>query len=176
MELPGFAKDGVDISFDDGILTISGERKFDRKEDSRYHRLERRYGQFQRSFRLPNSVDIENAAATLNEGVLQLVVPKREEAKPRQIPVRVQLRPLRSRPQDQRPLSLNLRSRRSRTEAPASALFVLSADLIQLPRGVAQTLPLLSPAVPGKLAFWSGSRQLLSVPFFGRILTLQWPG
>ena len=75
MELPGFAKDGVDISFDDGILTISGERKFDRKEDSRYHHLERRYGQFHRSFRLPNSVDIENAAATLNEGVLQLVVP-----------------------------------------------------------------------------------------------------
>ena len=89
VELPGFAKDGVDISVDDGILTISGERKFDRKEDSRYHRLERRYGQFHRSFRLPNSVDIENAAATLNEGVLQLVVPKREEAKPRQIPVRV---------------------------------------------------------------------------------------
>ena len=89
MELPGFAKDGVDISFDDGVLTISGERKFETREDSKYHRLERMYGQFHRSFRLPNSVDIENAAATLNEGVLRLVVPKREEAKPRQIPVRV---------------------------------------------------------------------------------------
>ena len=89
VELPGFTKDGVDISFDDGVLTISGERKLERKEDSKYHRLERLYGRFHRSFRLPGSVNIEKAAATLNEGVLHLVVPKREESKPRQIPVRV---------------------------------------------------------------------------------------
>ncbi len=88
-ELPGFDKENVRISVEDGRLTITGERRQERK-DEEYHRLERVYGKFERSFSLPTNVDPEKISASLKDGVLTLSVPKREEAKPRQIEVNVQ--------------------------------------------------------------------------------------
>lgn len=85
-ELPGMREEDIDIEFENGILTLKGERKFeDEKKDRNYHRIERAYGRFVRSFTLPRSIDPENIAATYDNGILELIIPKREEAKPRQI-------------------------------------------------------------------------------------------
>lgn len=86
-EVPGFEKEGIDINVDNGRLTISGERKFEEQEGRDYHRLERWYGKFFRSFQLPTTVDVDNISANLKSGVLTVSVPKREEARPRQIEV-----------------------------------------------------------------------------------------
>jgi HSP20 family protein len=85
-ELPGFAKDDVHIELKDNILTLKGERKreLDVKEEQ-YHRVERAYGAFQRSFMLPVLVDAGKAEATFKDGVLELKLPKAEEAKPKRI-------------------------------------------------------------------------------------------
>ena len=86
-ELPGFKHDQIEIQLEGGVLTIRGERRFeDEKTNGRnYHRVERSYGQFVRSFTLPNNVDRENVKATFSDGLLHIEIPKREEAKPRQI-------------------------------------------------------------------------------------------
>ena len=85
-ELPGFKEDQIEIQMEGGVLTLRGERKFeDEKEGRNYHRVERSYGQFVRSFTLPNNVDRENIKANFQNGLLDIVLPKREEAKPRQI-------------------------------------------------------------------------------------------
>ena len=85
-ELPGFKEDQIEIQMEGGVLTLRGERKFeDEKEGRNYHRVERSYGQFVRSFTLPNNVDRENIKANFQNGLLEIVLPKREEAKPRQI-------------------------------------------------------------------------------------------
>ncbi len=85
-ELPGFKEDQIEIQMEGGVLTLRGERKFeDEKEGRNYHRVERSYGQFVRSFTLPNNVDRENIKANFGNGLLEVVLPKREEAKPRQI-------------------------------------------------------------------------------------------
>jgi HSP20 family protein len=86
-ELPGFEKEDIEINVDNGRLTISGERKFEEQEGRDYHRLERWYGKFFRSFQLPTTVDVNNISANLKNGVLTVSVPKREEARPRQIEV-----------------------------------------------------------------------------------------
>ena len=87
-ELPGFQKDEIDVQLEGGVLTLRGERKFEQEKDGRnYHRVERSYGQFVRSFTLPNNVDRDSVKATFSNGLLELSLPKREEAKPRQIPV-----------------------------------------------------------------------------------------
>jgi HSP20 family protein len=71
-----------------GVLTIRGERKFeDEKEGRNFHRLERSYGHFVRSFTLPNNVDREQIGASFNNGLLQIELPKSEEARPRQIKI-----------------------------------------------------------------------------------------
>ena len=71
-----------------GVLTLRGERKFDDENDGRnFHRVERSYGQFVRSFTLPNNVDRENIKASFSDGLLEVALPKREEAKPRQIKI-----------------------------------------------------------------------------------------
>jgi HSP20 family protein len=89
-ELPGFEKDQIDISVNDGRLTISGERKFsEEKKEIKYHRIERSYGSFSQSLRLPTSVDSEKISAKLVQGLLTLRLPKKKEAKPRQITVSV---------------------------------------------------------------------------------------
>ena len=87
-ELPGFKEDDIDIQVEGGVLTIRGERKFeDKQEGKNFHRVERSYGQFVRSFTLPNNVDRDNVKATFKDGLLSIELPKREEAKPRQIKV-----------------------------------------------------------------------------------------
>jgi HSP20 family protein len=85
-ELPGFDDDDVGLRFEDGILTLEGERKFEKERgDENYHRVERSYGRFTRSFSLPTTVDTDRIAARLEKGVLTVELPKREETKPKQI-------------------------------------------------------------------------------------------
>jgi HSP20 family protein len=85
-ELPGFSKDDVQVEIKDNVLTLKGERKreHDVKEEQ-YHRVERVYGAFQRSFMLPALIDAGKAEATFKDGVLELKLPKAEEAKPKRI-------------------------------------------------------------------------------------------
>jgi len=87
-EIPGVEKDQISVEVKDGILTLRGERKFERdvKEES-YHRIERSYGTFMRSFSLPVSVDQEKVKATFRDGVLEVELPKKEQAKPKQVKV-----------------------------------------------------------------------------------------
>ena len=89
-ELPGVDAKDVDIRVENNVLTLRGERKFDSevKRDS-YHRVERSYGAFSRSFTLPTVVDTGNIKAEFKEGVLRVTLPKREEAKPKQITISV---------------------------------------------------------------------------------------
>jgi HSP20 family protein len=90
MELPGVNKEDVTISLESNILTIKGEKKQEKEEKSKnLHRVERSYGSFQRSFTLPTSVKGEKIDAVFNDGVLSITLPKVEEAKPKQIEVRV---------------------------------------------------------------------------------------
>ncbi len=87
-ELPGFSEDQIQIQMEGGVLTLRGERKFeDEKEGRNFHRVERSYGQFLRSFTLPNNVDRENIKASFHSGLLEIALPKREEAKPRNIKI-----------------------------------------------------------------------------------------
>jgi HSP20 family protein len=89
-EVPGLRKEDIDLTVDNNTLTIRGERKRDEgvRED-RYHRLERAYGAFSRSFTLPNTLDGSRVRAEYRDGVLTIVLPLREEARPRQIQVQV---------------------------------------------------------------------------------------
>ena len=89
-ELPGVDPRAVDIRLENNTLTLRGERKLDKevKEES-YHRVERAYGAFSRSFTLPTVVDQGSIKAEYRDGVLKLTLPKREEAKPRQIQINV---------------------------------------------------------------------------------------
>ncbi len=89
VELPGFEKNEIDISLDKNVLTISGDRKFEKEEKRDFHRVERWYGKFFRSFKLPATVDTTGIEAALKNGVLTIRLPKVEEAKPRQIAVSV---------------------------------------------------------------------------------------
>lgn len=85
-ELPGMKPENVEISVENNVLTIRGERRFEKKQDSEnLHRVERSYGSFTRSFTLPPTVSAENASAEFENGVLRLTLAKREEAKPRRI-------------------------------------------------------------------------------------------
>jgi len=89
-ELPDMKREDIDLTVDNGTLTIRGEKKFeaDVKEEN-YHRIERRYGTFSRSFSLPPTVDAVKVVAEYRNGVLTVRLPLREEAKPRQIKVDV---------------------------------------------------------------------------------------
>ncbi len=89
-DLPGIESRDLDIRVENNILTIRGERKFDKKlNEDNYLRVERAYGAFSRSFSLANSVNPDGIKADYQNGVLTLNVPKREEAKPKQIKVTV---------------------------------------------------------------------------------------
>lgn len=77
------------INYEDGLLTISGERQFEKKDDRNYHRIERTYGTFIRSFNLPRSVEASKIVANYRNGVLEIEIPKKEEAKPKQIQINV---------------------------------------------------------------------------------------
>jgi len=89
VELPGVKLDDLTITLEDGLLTIQGERQFaDDASDQQFHRVERRYGAFRRSITLPTHVITDAVQATVEDGVLQILVPKAEEAKPKRIQVR----------------------------------------------------------------------------------------
>lgn len=89
-DLPGLSKDEVKINYEDGVITIRGEKKQEKEEKKKnYHRTERSYGLFERSFRLPNRVEIGKVEAKFKDGVLELRLPKAEEAKPKEIPIRI---------------------------------------------------------------------------------------
>lgn len=89
VEAPGMNEQDLRVSFEDGLLSISGERQFERKEDRSYHRIERAYGSFTRTFSLPRSVDAGQIAATYRDGILEVTIPKKEEARPKQIQITV---------------------------------------------------------------------------------------
>jgi HSP20 family protein len=90
VELPDMTREDIDVTVENATLTVKGEKKFanEVKEES-YHRIERRYGTFSRSFSLPQTVDTSKVAADYRNGVLTVRLPLREEAKPRQIKVDV---------------------------------------------------------------------------------------
>ena len=88
-ELPGLTPDDVKVTVENGVLSISGERKQEREEkDEQYHLVERQYGRFERSFQLPRTVDTEKVKAKFENGVLNIELPKSAQAKPKQIEVK----------------------------------------------------------------------------------------
>jgi Molecular chaperone (small heat shock protein) len=88
-ELPGMKPEEVEISIENNVLTISGERKFEKRDEGdNFHRVERAYGTFTRSFTLPPTVNTEDAQAEFDNGILRLTLAKREEAKPRRIEIK----------------------------------------------------------------------------------------
>jgi HSP20 family protein len=90
-ELPGIEPKEVEVSVENGVLTLKGSRQFEKAtEGETYHRVERAYGSFERSFSLPTNVDPEKVQAVYRHGVLHLTLPKREEAKPRSISIKVE--------------------------------------------------------------------------------------
>ncbi len=89
-ELPEVRKEDIKIKVENGVLTLSGERKSEKEEKGkRYHRVERSYGTFMRSFSLPDEVDASRVSALFSHGVLCISVPKSESAKPKLVEIRV---------------------------------------------------------------------------------------
>ena len=87
-ETPGITDKDLDITVENGVLTVSGERKMENEEkQDNFHRIERSYGRFTRSFTLPPTVDEDRVKAEFNNGVLKITLAKREEAKPKQIKI-----------------------------------------------------------------------------------------
>jgi HSP20 family protein len=87
-ELPDMKRDDISVTFENNVLTLKGERTFDKEiTREKYQRLERSYGSFSRSFTLPASVDASRISAAYKDGVLTIRLPQREEAKPKQIEV-----------------------------------------------------------------------------------------
>lgn len=88
-EIPGVKKNDVKVAFENGVLTISGERKDEREEkNARYHVVERSWGSFRRSFTLPGNTDADKINADFKDGILTVKVAKSESAKPKQIEVK----------------------------------------------------------------------------------------
>jgi HSP20 family protein len=90
-DLPEVKVEDIDIRVENQTLTFRGERKFEKEEDVKgYHRIERSYGEFVRSFSVPSTVDTEKVQADYKNGVLTITLPKKEAARPRQVKVAVQ--------------------------------------------------------------------------------------
>ncbi len=90
-EIPGMKKEDVKISIQDNVLTLKGEKKQEKEEkDANFHRIERSYGAFCRSFTLPTSVKTDKIKATYKDGVLNITLPKTEEVKPKEIPISIE--------------------------------------------------------------------------------------
>jgi HSP20 family protein len=89
-EIPDVKKEDVKVTLEDGVLTIQGERKHEKEEKGKkYHRIERSYGSFVRTFSLPDVIDEDKVKAEFKEGVLNLSLPKSEKAKPKAIEVKI---------------------------------------------------------------------------------------
>lgn len=87
-ELPGLDEGQIHLRFEDGVLSLEGERKFEKESgDENYHRVERSYGRFMRSFSIPTLIDNEKISATFHNGILTVELPKREDTKPKQIKI-----------------------------------------------------------------------------------------
>jgi HSP20 family protein len=87
-DLPGMSRENFDISVENNVITLRGERRFEKKaEGDNYHRVERSYGSFTRSFTLPQTVTADGATADFENGVLRVSLPKREETKARKIEI-----------------------------------------------------------------------------------------
>jgi HSP20 family protein len=87
-ELPGMKRDDFELTIENNVLTLRGERRFEKKDEGdNYHRVERAYGSFSRSFTLPQTVSPENVTAEYKNGVLRVVLQKREEVKARRIEI-----------------------------------------------------------------------------------------
>lgn len=90
-ELPEVKKEELKVNVENGVLTISGERKFEKEEKGRkFHRIERSYGSFVRTFSIPDDVDATKVGADFKEGVLVVHLPKDEKARPRTLDIKVQ--------------------------------------------------------------------------------------
>jgi len=90
MEVPGIEEKDIDIRLENNVLTVNGQRQLAKEEkEENFHRIERRYGSFSRTFTLPNSVDNEKVSASYDKGVLKIALAKRAEAKPKQIKVEI---------------------------------------------------------------------------------------
>ncbi|MFQ5900434.1 MAG: Hsp20/alpha crystallin family protein [Thermodesulfobacteriota bacterium] len=90
-ELPGIARDDVDLEVKDNIMLLKGERKFNKDiKEENYHRMERSYGGFYRSFTLPNIIDKQGVRAKFSNGVLEVILPKDKKTSPKHIKVEVQ--------------------------------------------------------------------------------------
>jgi len=89
-ELPGVKKDDVTVNFQDNLLTLTGEKKFEKEDKKKhFHRIERSYGQFSRSVQIPSSIVLDKIDARYEDGILNIILPKAEDAKPKQIAVKV---------------------------------------------------------------------------------------
>jgi HSP20 family protein len=90
IEVPGIEEKDIDVRVENNTLTVHGERKIEKEEkEENYRRVERQYGSFTRTFTLPQTVDTEKVSATYDKGVLKIALPKKAEAKPKQIKVQV---------------------------------------------------------------------------------------
>src|SRR5579859_5268503 len=90
IEVPGIDEKDIDVRVENNTLTVHGERKIEKEEkEENYRRVERQYGSFTRTFTLPQTVDTENVSANYDKGVLKISLPKKAEAKPKQIKVHV---------------------------------------------------------------------------------------
>lgn len=88
LDVPGIKQEDLDIRLENQTLTVKGERKFEKEEkEENFHRIERRYGSFMRSFTLPQTADPEKVSADYKDGVLQIEIAKKSEAQPKQIKV-----------------------------------------------------------------------------------------
>jgi len=87
-ELPGMDRKDIQLNLENNVLSLRGERKFQKEtKDDNYHRIERSYGVFSRSFSIPATVDEERIRADYKDGVLKIVLPKKDQAKPKQIKI-----------------------------------------------------------------------------------------
>ncbi len=89
VDLPGVKKEDIDISINEGVLSISGERKLEKKEEKdNYTRIESFFGRFERAFKLPNDADLENIDAKYENGVLKIFIPRKAKAEGKKIEVK----------------------------------------------------------------------------------------
>ena len=90
IEVPGVDEKDIDVRIENNVLTVHGERKFEKEEkEENFRRVERQYGSFTRTFTLPTTVDAEKVSANYDKGILKIALPKKAEAKPKQIKVNV---------------------------------------------------------------------------------------
>jgi HSP20 family protein len=90
IEVPGIDEKDIDVRIENNVLTVHGERKFEKEEkEENFRRVERQYGSFTRTFTLPTTVDAEKVSARYDKGILKVALPKKAEAKPKQIKVSV---------------------------------------------------------------------------------------